>query len=745
MPLLDPEQLLAAVFSPNNQARRVAGHSVTPLARDAVEAVTISIDAFARNDHSLPLVIPVVTPESTTWYGCARNAAQAKELSGLLKAWIGPSWTAFRGEQALLKDDEWPERLLQEQFGAYVFRLRVLRASDNKVVSKRLAVLFGALQRKPGVTGSNLKSAGQLRAEFDRALVVGDALKAQDIVETLRRTGRLTAENLRFVEIRMLAGLGRWDQLYAERDIRTLCELRLPPETYADLTEAVYRHYILEHERAGDAKSAISIVRTGAFRIFAALFKTRRLSARPAVLKLHLLWELAGDLPNAEVCALILKELPPGSIEQRFRAAIERVIPGLSTERTLAYAQKAFDDGNLSEAFTTYLSLDPSVPGLQGLIRCARDIETHEAAQAALNKFSVASSDIRAALEQRCPHLLRKLRATAAEPSQPEVKTWATWLTAMQSGISRDEALEAAREGSRSWDIGALLANRDAVREFASVLTEWAITEPEFVERLYPLLYEGFVGGEHLAKPELRALYCALLSVVRLRTDVTQSELDLAKDVAAMCLACNPQAVNYREIVIELNGLIDSYQSYGLLDWAIDVCDELSVAACPDLKVRSAFVARVFAIAERYRLRVLPLQAQMLRSLGGELGVSLSDLPPTDGGHIEEVPSTASSIEARIAIYSLDSQAAGRAKAALAVLLPQATIELNNDTVCTDKLKNLARTATVFAFAWKSSTHQAFYCVKNHQGATTQLCMPQGSGSSSMIRRIYQQVTGLAA
>jgi hypothetical protein len=128
----------------------------------------------------------------------------------------------------------------------------------------------------------------------------------------------------------------------------------------------------------------------------------------------------------------------------------------------------------------------------------------------------------------------------------------------------------------------------------------------------------------------------------------------------------------------------------------------------------------------------------MLRLLGAELGVSLSELPTTDGAPTEEASPSVATVQARIAIYSLDSQAAGRSKAALALLLPQATIDVNNDTVCTDRLKNLARTATVFAFAWKTSTHQAFYCVKNHQGAGTQLCLPKGSGSSSMIRSIYE-------
>ncbi len=745
MTILDPDRFLGSLLGGDNHARRSSRDSLTPLARDAVEAVSTSIEAFSRNDHSLPFVFPFVRPESVIWYACARDAAQAREVSGLLTAWIGPSWSSFRGEQAQLHDTEWPEPLLKERFGSNVFRLRLLRVNDSKVVSRRMSALFSNLQRKPGVTGAYLKSAGQLRAEFDRALAVGDGLRAQEVVDTLRRTGRLTAENLRFVEIRMLAGLGKWDQLYAERDIRDLCELRLPPETYADLVEAVYRHYIAEHERAGDAESAIGIVQTGAFRVFAALFRTRRPGSRPAILKSFLLWELASELPSAEACAALMQELLPGTVDQRFRAAIERMIPALSRGRTLASAERAYDDGKLDEAFAAYLSLEPSVQALQGLIRCARDIETGEAAMAALAQLEGSSAQIKATIEQKCQHLLRKLRATAAQPGLPLGTNWKAWLAAMQSGSDRRAALESAREGARSWNLDVLLVDREAIRGFASALTEWALTEPEFVEQLYPVLYEAFIGGDRLPRPEFRPIYSAMLSVVRLRPDVTRSELDLAKDVAAMCLACNPEPVNYRDIVSELNGMIESFQSYSLLDWAIDVSDELSAAACPDPTVRAGFVAKAFAIAERYRLRITPLQSQMLRLLGSELGFSLSERPTVADRSDVEVGPRAETTEARIAIYSLDSQAAGRARAALALIFPKATIEVNGDTVCTDRLKNLARISDVFAFAWKTSTHQAFYCVKNHQGVATQLCLPKGSGSSSMIRSIYEKLSSAGA
>lgn len=52
-------------------------------------------------------------------------------------------------------------------------------------------------------------------------------------------------------------------------------------------------------------------------------------------------------------------------------------------------------------------------------------------------------------------------------------------------------------------------------------------------------------------------------------------------------------------------------------------------------------------------------------------------------------------------------------------------VELNHDHECTKRLINLARTTNLFVFAWKSSKHQAFYCVKDHRDADNPIVQAQ--------------------
>jgi hypothetical protein len=733
-------RLLEQVLSGQNQVRRVPRNSVTSVARVAAEAASSGFEAFQRNDSTIPLIVPLVSTIGVTWYGCAQHAVQARELQVLLLSWVGPSWTDFNGGQATLDEDQWPEALLKEAFGPYVFRMRLLKVSDAGVVSQRISSLFSALQRKPGISESMLRSKGQLRADLDRALVLGDAPRAEEVLATLRRTGRMTAENLRFVEIRVLAGLGRWEQLYAAGDIRVLCDLRLPQETFADIVEAIYRHYIYEHERAGDLESAISIVKTAAFRVFAGVFRTRRDASRAAVLKAFLLWELAADEPSEEFCVALLDRIDPNAINTRFKAAIDRLIPTLASGRTLAGADRAFDDEKYDEALAAYLSVPPSMQVIAPLIRCARSIDTQDAAQRALEYLARAPSGIQSAASEKYANLLSKLRTTSQRRDLRMDGSWAKWLAAVLEGADRTTAVDAAREGARSWSVDAFAADTRSVNQLVESLSDWAVDDAAFVEQIYPALYEAFVGGDQPVRTPLRNIYTAMLSIVRLRPGVAKSELDLAKDAVAMALACNPATDIYRGIVTELIGLMKTVASFSTLDWAIDICDELSAAACPDTALRQQFVSLVFTTAEKYRQRLTALQVKTLQFLGAELNSSVSELPTVSESTEAKSPLVASGLDSRIALYTLDEQAASRARARLQALLPRATIEVNSDLVCTDRLKHLASTSTVFAFSWKTSTHAAYYCVKDHLGTSTSLCMPKGSGSTSLIRAIYEKL-----
>ena len=68
-------------------------------------------------------------------------------------------------------------------------------------------------------------------------------------------------------------------------------------------------------------------------------------------------------------------------------------------------------------------------------------------------------------------------------------------------------------------------------------------------------------------------------------------------------------------------------------------------------------------------------------------------------------------------------------------MYPGCRAEVNSDLVCTAQLTSLANAADLFVFAWKNSSHQAFYCVKDAM-APREPVWAAGKGTASILRAV---------
>jgi hypothetical protein len=91
-------------------------------------------------------------------------------------------------------------------------------------------------------------------------------------------------------------------------------------------------------------------------------------------------------------------------------------------------------------------------------------------------------------------------------------------------------------------------------------------------------------------------------------------------------------------------------------------------------------------------------------------------------------------------LLTMAQSAGARAKAAIERMFPGCKVEVNSDLVCTTKLTNLAKVADLFVFAWKSSSHQAFFCVKDAL-APREPVWPSGKGTASILRAVTDYYT----
>jgi hypothetical protein len=69
-------------------------------------------------------------------------------------------------------------------------------------------------------------------------------------------------------------------------------------------------------------------------------------------------------------------------------------------------------------------------------------------------------------------------------------------------------------------------------------------------------------------------------------------------------------------------------------------------------------------------------------------------------------------------------------------------VRINTDVAFTPQLKALVHRAAVFVFAWKTSKHAAFYCVKAASHPGQALEMAAGAGTSSIVDAVVRFMAG---
>lgn len=162
----------------------------------------------------------------------------------------------------------------------------------------------------------------------------------------------------------------------------------------------------------------------------------------------------------------------------------------------------------------------------------------------------------------------------------------------------------------------------------------------------------------------------------------------------------------------------------------------LTVNRAPLPDPRLGFIMKVLDAARSRAHRLTPVQAETLRLLCQDVDIALptelSAAAEQGGGAVGVTDLSGRSV----AIYTLAESAGERAMEMLQELYPTAKVSLNNDTVCSDRLAALARRADFFVFAWKSSKHAAYDCVKKHRPSHLPTLMPRGKGSASILREL---------
>ena len=190
------------------------------------------IEHAKSSDPDMPVVLPCVDHQNgqVSWYAGTRSKLGDLRLREELQAFVGPSYSDFSGRPYDLDMNDSVEAAFAEGCSTRVFRFSAVRPEFVEKIRRALMLYIDLLDRRKHNKVDVQRSFGVLRAEFERALLAGDEIEARVLFDEMRRVARLGIENRLFLEVRLLAGLGRWRQIAEDKEmLGKFCDTHFTP------------------------------------------------------------------------------------------------------------------------------------------------------------------------------------------------------------------------------------------------------------------------------------------------------------------------------------------------------------------------------------------------------------------------------------------------------------------------------------------------------------------------------------
>lgn len=715
------------LYTPPGASAAAPALTVPPALHDALRR-------FARGHGERPLLLPYrgAGDDRVRWYACAHDDTACRTLRAELDAFIGPSFAEFddSGAAAWAAPDAVRDALMDA--GLRVVRLRCSRPEFDERVASRWQAYWQLLERQPKRAELEVRSFAQLRAVFDRALVARNEPDALAAVAALRDVHGLSGENRAFLEIRLAAAFGRWEQILAHPRLAELMQLRLPPETYGDIWEALYEVHLRVLETSASAAHLIRAFADDVQGLAGPLLKGRGRSRRPAALKSLLLDALAQPAPQVALCRELLDAVGPRAFGPA-TPGIEALVAALAPPRSdFDAALREMDQERYEQAWVLLWPLPDEARVFATLLRCAKEIADPVRAADVLARLDATGAAIADAVRQARARLLRDVEHLAREVPPATLPIQAE--TAMEQQAT--DIVAYWREIAGAGSTAILDTQPGLTAELQAALETHALEESPVLDALFPVWFEWLVGK---CTPESRLIdvYQAFIETLFLRDRFGETELELVRLAALHLVRASPTPSQYQRLMDRLIEVFNTARSPIAARWALELTDGLMAVPCRSEEALIRWRSIIFDAADEMRSRLGPVQRTLLRILAAESRYELAD--PIDPPQTEH-PTLAVEMAKRVLIYSLDKHAIERAAMALKDLFPQGRFDTNDDETCTPRLKSSISMADWVVFVSTVATHQAFFCIKAAIRQNTELLQVQGSGTTRIIECVTNKI-----
>lgn len=706
-------------------------------------------------DH--PIVFPLLGSEGVVaWYGMAADDQMFSQLVEEIGSFIGPSYSDFQGDWSDIPGNSDLELALKERFENRVLRFSAQRPEDQIEIERALLLYQNLLVRRPVMPDRTQRPFGKIRGDFDRALLAGNASSAQVLLDELKATGRVDAGQQKCLEVRMLAGLGRQDELARNQPlISSVADLALPTQTLVDVIDALYETYIRPVESKPDSGEIFAAFRQHISRPFgSSLFRERKGIRHPTILRAFLLFELVQREPNVKRCNSIMSAYAEAAegrdLAERWwysyqPAKQDEARPLVEVQTSLEMARQAIANEDYATAYEICFELLPDFWAYSALLRCAVELSSIDVAKKTIEVVVAATSEVKSQFKAKDRERLESLRLIGEASSSEALDSgWIGWAKGIQNGVPTATSIAMLNKSIDKWSVDEYAHDVDRCTLLAKLMGNASKDQEAVYREAFPSLVEFFVERPVQSYRAFTPIYAILIKILGWSGALSPDELEIASTLTHALLTSGPSQSVYIECVEDLNEIISANNSPVYLDWALNTSELLALYPAQDGgDLRLRVFTQVITMVSASPHRVTPTQRDILEILAKDYGCLnlLESLPTCDDESDGLAQAVAKKFKGLIGIYTLTEGAGQRAKSILERYFPDARVETNKDHAATDRLISLAKNADIFVFAWKSSKHQAYFCVKDTRGAK-EIVMPSGKGTASIVKSALERITG---
>lgn len=753
---MNADAFLAAFFGLGNDLSVDDLRSSHPDLADWLERRTDAVRETPTAAH----VLPRRTGGTTKWYGLAHSDRQLRELAERLGAFVGPTYARF--ERGTVAGPDPIDGAVVEFTNGHALTFDVL-PSKQEDVRQAIELLAEVTAREPRRTIAMTRPIGRLLREFDMAVLAGTEATSAELFDEIERSGRVSTDNLLFLRVRRLGGLHRSRDILALPQLATLLQMRRPAQVTATLFDAIYATYFARFESSYDATGAINEFVTTVLPKYPALFRSRQGLQTSTAVKTFFLYGIVAHPANTIARDELLGSPDLTDDERRFLTLCDQQADRPPAEpATLAAAETAARRGNFDIAFFIARDAPPTVERTEVLLRCAAEMRTIDAVTTAVAAFDgLTGAEIEMMKASRWLSALwddvRSVLATENETSDRAIPggpgldedypatvtvpdSWEDWFARVAADPHFDQAAAIAKHGSVEWAVADLTSEAsDAIHATLN-----ADLDPEALRTIRDCLPSFLSTLER--SPDVRRHQEVLedIATLLLMTEgLGIADVQVLVDVIGNLLEIGLSKAQYRRLISDVLDLWKDVDSPAQLDNGIELLDVLLTYAATDPGAREEFFHALASSIARWRDRVKPGQWDVVTDLARDMGAvaTMSSLRPDSSTELDNAQALdRTGLRGKtVAIYTLTDQAALRAKQFLHRHFDDVKVELANDHVASDRLRQLAHTADVFVLATRSAKHAATTYIQSERPEHLPVSFAGGKGSTSLIRAALGQ------